>query len=915
MVVVRCPILVGRDDELGTLLDVARAARAGSGSWVAVVGEAGIGKTRLVQEVAHRCEESGVRVGVGRCSSSDATTPCRPIAELLLATATTGDPPPEVVPYLAALGRFVPAWRGAATLRSESAAVIGESVLRALAWLGGGSFLAIIEDLQWADSETVAVCAYLRDNAERHGVSVIATSRTGEEPDEVRALRGRGTTIEIGALAEAQVSALVEACTGTRPGADALDQLVMRSSGVPLLVEDLLDDLEGTSTRFAELVRARLARVGRQTQRAVVAAALVGERFEWSTVAEAVGDDRAAAAAIDEAVGAGLFTSDAGHRFRHALTRDLVLAELPDVRRELEPLVAATLARRAGTAELARAGELWVSAGAPDRAVDAFERAATSAEASGETGVATRLLERALDYVDDTATRTRLQRAQLALLAARGEVSRALELGGATLDLVTGDPDAEREVRLVLARLCLASGDLDGGGAHLEWLASTDPGDAEAHIVGARLAMVGPGEERRSSAEHLARQATALAGDERPDLAVEGLELAARCARSRSLDDAAALLERALVVAGEHRLEPARLRLLNELGTVEMLRSADGSRLQRALDGAMEVGALDVAAETLVNIASLHAMRGELDDARAVAQRAHEASMRLGLAPIAAAALTIEGVGYGFAGDEANLEARLRAARALAPDDDELDAFAWAAGRGLCALLREDRAAAEAALRRGVRADAPIGSLDAARPPLLLLLTVTGAATAEDEAEARATATPGSGWSDLWLGYAAAARFGVANDASRAIDQMAAADAVGARHPIFCAIGRRLVAEAALRDGWGDPVGWLRAAEATFVAGGQDRIASACRTLLERAGVRSTRRRGADRALPASLLQAGVTAREAEVLALVRERLGNTEIAARLYLSPRTVEKHVANLLRKLDVTDRRALAQRPPDP
>ena len=113
-----------------------------------------------------------------------------------------------------------------------------------------------------------------------------------------------------------------------------------------------------------------------------------------------------------------------------------------------------------------------------------------------------------------------------------------------------------------------------------------------------------------------------------------------------------------------------------------------------------------------------------------------------------------------------------------------------------------------------------------------------------------------------------------------------------------------------MRDGWGAPVDWLRQAEAVFVVGGQDRIAGACRALLKNAGAPVTRRRGADRTLPSALLQARVTAREAEVLELVGERLGNKEIAARLFLSPRTVEKHVASLLAKLATEDRAALVE-----
>lgn len=84
--------------------------------------------------------------------------------------------------------------------------------------------------------------------------------------------------------------------------------------------------------------------------------------------------------------------------------------------------------------------------------------------------------------------------------------------------------------------------------------------------------------------------------------------------------------------------------------------------------------------------------------------------------------------------------------------------------------------------------------------------------------------------------------------------------------------------------------------------------------LLRQAGASVPRRRGADRSLPDDLLRLGVTAREAEVLGLVAERLPNKDIAARLYLSPRTVEKHVASLLAKLCAEDRGELIDRARD-
>jgi DNA-binding NarL/FixJ family response regulator len=108
-------------------------------------------------------------------------------------------------------------------------------------------------------------------------------------------------------------------------------------------------------------------------------------------------------------------------------------------------------------------------------------------------------------------------------------------------------------------------------------------------------------------------------------------------------------------------------------------------------------------------------------------------------------------------------------------------------------------------------------------------------------------------------------------------------------------------------DGWGDPVAWLREAAAYFQARGDDRIAAACRALLRRAGAPVPR--VGDARLPGRLHALGVTGREAEVLRLLAGGLTNREIAERMFLSPRTVEKHVASLLVKTGVRRRAQLA------
>lgn len=120
-----------------------------------------------------------------------------------------------------------------------------------------------------------------------------------------------------------------------------------------------------------------------------------------------------------------------------------------------------------------------------------------------------------------------------------------------------------------------------------------------------------------------------------------------------------------------------------------------------------------------------------------------------------------------------------------------------------------------------------------------------------------------------------------------------------------------LAARAALRDGWGDPVSWLREAEAFFAAGSFEKLARRCRLMLGEAGAPVPRRGRGESKVPIGLRALGVTSREADVLQLVAGGRSNKDIAAELFVSPKTVERHLSSLFTRLGVTNRRALAER----
>ncbi|NUT94321.1 MAG: ATP-binding protein, partial [Saccharothrix sp.] len=159
----RAPVVVGRDAELRVLDQALADAAACRGRAVFLVGEPGIGKTRLARVTAGSAFDRGLRVLRGRGSTIGPMVPFRPLAEALMSLLRGGDAPDlrGLGPYRSALGRLVPEW-GDEPRENQSVVVLAEAVLRLLALVG--PCLLVLEDLHDADAETLAVIDYLVDN-------------------------------------------------------------------------------------------------------------------------------------------------------------------------------------------------------------------------------------------------------------------------------------------------------------------------------------------------------------------------------------------------------------------------------------------------------------------------------------------------------------------------------------------------------------------------------------------------------------------------------------------------------------------------------------------------------------------------------------------------------------------------------
>jgi DNA-binding CsgD family transcriptional regulator len=233
--------------------------------------------------------------------------------------------------------------------------------------------------------------------------------------------------------------------------------------------------------------------------------------------------------------------------------------------------------------------------------------------------------------------------------------------------------------------------------------------------------------------------------------------------------------------------------------------------------------------------------------------------------------------------------------------------------RAFCALLEENRDRACGELSQALRAEEASPSvmqLGGRHGLDLLLRAMTGTIDWPDYEAVTSSPASRFRWDRTFALFARAVlagRAGRHDEASGAVDE---AMRVGEPYAMGKHLGLRLVSEAATEDGWGRPVDWLRTAEEYFHRADISPVASACRGLLRDTGVRVAQHRDGVEDIPPTLRSFGITAREYEVLLLLGDRLANKEIAERLHLSTRTVEKHVSSLITKTGRPNRIALSE-----
>jgi DNA-binding CsgD family transcriptional regulator len=389
----------------------------------------------------------------------------------------------------------------------------------------------------------------------------------------------------------------------------------------------------------------------------------------------------------------------------------------------------------------------------------------------------------------------------------------------------------------------------------------------------------------------------------------EALCVLARCLIGTDPDAAEATLRRAVQVSAEHGLTPWRVEALFVLGSLEHTRGhPTAPSLAAARELALDAGVLAhaVQADLLLSDAALlvHGPRAALP----LVQHAASGAERLRLTRQQAAAEMIAAAVAALAGEQSTATRLLDAAAGRADPPMEARTLAPMV-RGLPHLMRHDLPRAAALVDEGITA--LLAHRSAAPIPWFGLWVLLRTAVADRDRAARdalrAHHSVISAPNAAALGYAEAIAAGRSGRRDAAVAHFAEADESIAHLSWWNRLLRLLALEAAVTDGWGDPVPALRADLATHEQTGDQQLARTCRDLLRAAGA-PTRRRG-HAPLPPALAAVGVTAREAEVLALITTGLTNAQAAQRLFLSTRTVDTHVARLLAKTGAANRAELA------
>ena len=945
--------VVGRDAELALLQEAAVGAADGLPGAFLVGGEAGIGKTTLVEEAAarHGC----LLLRARSTHVADEPVPFSPLVDLLRNLRRSDERHLLDEPSGAALVQLLRGGSGAPGVDLS----LFDTVLELLGQLRSQPAFVVFDDLHWADPLTWGLFEFLARNLSDERIVLAATFRSaaaGLTQDQRTRLAEIGRLpivqrIELTGLGRADVARQVDAVLGAQVAPGVLDEIAARGQGNPMFTEELAAAHaagEPLPVVLRDLLAAELADLDVTARRVAETLATIGRQAPHELLAAVVDLDEAALeAALHLAVDAEVLVVDHGsgtYRFRHPLLGEVVASGLlPSEQRRLHRRIAEVMAQApewtltpaAPHAELA----LHLHrAGAADEAVAASLHAADELEGFAQPTALQHLLD-ALEHLHPPAAPVEERRRRLwqaaDLAYSTGQGALAVELAAQAMAL--GEPDggvARGHERL--GRYLWTAGRLDESFQEYAKAASLhDPatsGAEDAAAVQAGLAQADLLFCRFDQAESRSRAVRELVDAiQAPTAWVDATrvlsfvrsregdtEQAVRLATS-AVEAAASATDRALAVLylDEVLLHDARY---EQAVAVALDGAAEGQRC--GMDGSMGGYLAAMAVEGLLALGRLEEASGILERLRGI-DAVPPTRMRLALAH---AALSIRRRGdleearrwLQEAGDaptdpwhQAYLQTSAAEVHLIARQFDE--SLRWSL-EGLHGA--DDRRAPARFAMLSVVAEVELALDGRARQQDLDVDELLDSLMARiEDARARCTLPDGS----LTAGAAAQLLHAEAHLTLLGEPYPNAWSTVAAR---WQAIG----------DRWSDCVARLHEAEAALATSAPARAAEALQAahrtatelgaapLIEQVEAVSRRTRlsvepsDVHAVAAEDVTRLGLTSREAEVLACVAAGRTNRQIGEQLFVSEKTVSVHVSNILRKLGVTSRvdaAAIAQR----
>jgi DNA-binding CsgD family transcriptional regulator/tetratricopeptide (TPR) repeat protein len=926
-------VLVGREADLAALRDALKRTRSAEPSTVLVGGEAGVGKTRLVEEFRRVAGSDGARVLTGQALElGEEGLPFAPFAAALR-ELVHADGPAVLEGRERDFARLLPELGTPPDADEARRGHLFDLVAALFARLSEAQPLVLVlEDLHWADRSTRDLIGFLVRSARLPHVLLLITYRTDElqrghplraflaELDRVRGV----ARLDLERLDREATAAMLAQLLGTEPEPRTVDSVHERAQGNPFFIEQFA--LSGDPAcadiphSLRDLLLARVDQLPEVAQRVLRVAAVGGTRFGHDLLTRVAGLGEAELeSALRAVVAAQLIVveSDGGYEFRHALVREAVHDDLlPGEHARLHSRYAQAIEAEPHLVAMGRApaeiAHHWHAAHDHPRALVAAKQAADHAGRRYAYAEQARLLERVLELWDQVPdSRDRLGTDHLDLLeeTARatidaGDHKRALKLTRAAL----ADLDAEAQP-LRAARLLMRLGKL---------LSNAGAGDgvAEAREAYRLLKGVPTTTERVMLLADVARGLTGVQTEEAGQVAQETMALAAELGDVAT--EVSALITYGQVCAGV---------IPTEDGLAAMLSAADRARaagdlpnlahaLVNASDALFRLGryaeSADAAAEgvpyadrvgvtrttgvfLLANHAEALIALGRWDEADA---RLAEAARTDPPGSLALPWMRLRARLRLARGHEGGRPLAERAVSHLAKpfliDDNRLSLHEL---RILAALHAGDQAAAASAAHAALAETNPE---DRPRYGWPLLATAAEAADRAADAELAARVRDAAATVPVRRPADRAYAAQVRATLDRALDAWRTAVAEwradGQRYPLALALHG--LAECAA--GAGDRATAAEAideASAITAALGAKPLTTRLATLAQRLGLRP--------AGPAIEGTEVLTSREREVLRLVAEGHSNSRIAEQLYISPKTASVHVSRIIAKLGVANR----------